>query len=53
MNWYNSTTKKSISEKDIISLNPIIVNKELKRTRFRYDLANAFEQLKQLVISLQ
>lgn len=47
MEWYNNTDKKSISEKEIISLNPVIVDKELKRTKYRYDIETAFEQLKQ------
>jgi hypothetical protein len=47
MKWYNSNEKKSISEKDVLALNPIIVQKELKRTKYRYDIATAFEQLKQ------
>lgn len=46
MSWYNTSDKKSISEKEIIALNPVIVQKELKRTRFRYNIQNAFEQLK-------
>ena len=45
MSWYNSSEKKSISEKEIIALNPIIVQKELKRTKYRYDIKTAFEQL--------
>lgn len=45
--WYNNTDKKSISEKEVIALNPIIVDKELKRTKYRYDIQTGFEQLKQ------
>ena len=47
MDWYCLEDKKSISEKDIIALNPVLVSKELKRTRFRYNMQNAFEQLKE------
>ena len=46
MGWYCLEDKKSISEKDIIALEPIVVQKELKRTRFVYDIQTAFEQLK-------
>lgn len=53
LEWYNSADKKSISEKEIIALNPIIVQKELKRTKYRYDIQTAFEQLKQQKLSLQ
>lgn len=47
MKWYNSNDKKSISEKEVVELNPIIVQKELKRTKYRYDVRTMFEQLKQ------
>ena len=47
MDWYCLEDKKSISEKDIVALNPVLVSKELKRTRFRYNMQNAFEQLKE------
>ena len=47
LKWYNCTDKKSISEKEIQALNPIIVDKELKRTKYRYNVQSAFEQLKQ------
>lgn len=47
LQWYNSNDKKSISEKEIIALNPIVVQKELKRTKYRYFIQEAFEQLKQ------
>lgn len=47
MDWYISSDKKSISEKEVIALNPIIVQKELKRIKYRYDIKTAFEQLKQ------
>lgn len=53
MKWYNSTEKKSISEKEIISLSPIIVDKELKRTRYRYNIESAFNELKGQILSLQ
>ena len=48
LKWYTHTDKKSINEKDVQSLNPIVVNKELKRTKYRYDITTAFEQLKQI-----
>ena len=51
--WYINNDKKSISEKDIVSLNPIMVQKELKRTKFRYDIETAFEQLRIQTISSQ
>ncbi len=47
MSWYNSVDKKSINEKDIVNLSPVVVSKELKRTRYRYNIKLAFEQLKQ------
>lgn len=47
MEWYNNSDKKSISEKEVIALNPIIVQKELKITKYRYDIQTAFKQLKQ------
>lgn len=47
MGWYNNSDKKSISEKEIIALNPVKVQKELKKTKYRYDIETAFEQLKQ------
>jgi penicillin-binding protein-related factor A (putative recombinase) len=47
MEWYDSNDKKSISEKDILTLEPIAVQKELKRTKHRYNIQTAFEQLKQ------
>ena len=53
LEWYNSVDKKSISEKEIIALNPIVVDKELKRTKYRYDVETAFAQLKQYYKSIK
>lgn len=46
--WYDNNDKKSISEKDILTLEPIVVQKELKRTKYRYFIQEAFEQLKRI-----
>lgn len=45
MEFFNNTDKKSISEKDIIALSPIVVDKKLLRTNFEYDIKELFAEL--------
>lgn len=51
MDFFNSTDKQSISEKDIIALSPIVVDKKLLRTNYEYNIKDIFEKLD--AISLQ
>lgn len=45
MKFFHSTDKQSISEKDIIALSPIVVDKKLLRTNFEYDIKELFAEL--------
>lgn len=45
MSFFNSTEKKSISEKDIISLSPIVVDKKLLRTNYEYNIQKLFKDI--------
>ena len=47
MEFFNSNDKQSISEKDIMSLSPIIVKKKLLRTTYEYDIKDIFAQLQE------
>lgn len=46
MIFFNSTDKKSINEKDIQELNSIIVDKQLLRTNYEYNITKLFNDLK-------
>ena len=45
LEFFNSTDKQSISEKDVISLSPIVIDKKLLRTNYEYDIDGIFEEL--------
>lgn len=45
IDFFNSTDKKSISEKEIISLSPIVVNKKLLRVNYEYDIKELISEL--------
>ena len=45
MQFFNSMDKQSISEKDVIALSPIIVEKKLLRTNYEYDIVGIFKKL--------
>ena len=47
LEFFHLTDKQSISEKDVIALSPIIVNKKLLRTNYEYDIEGIFEVLKE------
>lgn len=47
LEFFHSTDKKSISEKDVIALSPIIVDKKLLRTNYEYNIEGIFEALKE------
>lgn len=47
MEWYTTTDKKSINENDIISLSPILIDSELKRTRYRYGIKQALKEFRE------
>ena len=48
LNFFYSTEKQSISEKDVIALSPIIVDKKLLRTNYEYNIKGIFEELDKL-----
>ena len=45
LEFFNSTDKQSISENDVISLSPIVIDKKLLRTNYEYDIEGIFEEL--------
>lgn len=55
MKWYNSTNKKSINEADVLSMHPISIDYELKRTRYRYNIKKGLGEFRERFndISLQ
>lgn len=48
MEFFNSTDKQSISEKDVIALSPIVIEKKLLRTNYEYNIKGIFEELDKL-----
>lgn len=40
--------KKSIGEKDVLKMNPIMINSAKKRTRYTYDLEKFFKETKEI-----
>lgn len=55
LEFFHSTDKQSISEKDVISLSPIVVEKKLLRTNYEYNIQGVFNELDKIyhTISLQ
>lgn len=55
LKFFHSTDKQSISEKEVIALSPIIVDKKLLRTNYEYDIKGIFDELDKLyhAVSLQ
>ena len=55
LEFFHSTDKQSISEKDVISLSPIVVDKKMLRTNFEYDIQGIFDELDKIyhTVSLQ
>lgn len=45
LEFFRSTDKQSISEKDVIALSPIIVEKKLLRTNYEYNIKGVFDEL--------
>ena len=45
LKFFNSTDKQSISEKDVIALSPIIVDKKLLKVNYEYDIKELFAEL--------
>lgn len=45
LKFFNSTEKKSISEKDIIALFPIIIDKKLLKKNYEYDIKEMIAEL--------
>lgn len=48
LEFFYSTNKQSISEKDVVALSPIVVNKKLLRTNYEYDIEGIFKELDKL-----
>jgi penicillin-binding protein-related factor A (putative recombinase) len=46
LDFFHSTDKQSISEKDVIALSPIIVDKRLLKVNYEYNIEGIFEELK-------
>jgi penicillin-binding protein-related factor A (putative recombinase) len=55
LEFFHSSNKQSISEKEVIALSPIVVNKKLLRTNYDYDVEGIFKELDKIyhTISLQ
>lgn len=55
LEFFYSSDKQSISEKEVIALSPIIVNKKLLRTNYEYDIEGVFKELDKIyhTVSLQ
>ena len=45
LEFFHSTDKQSISEKDVISLSPIVVDKKMLRTNYEYNIKDIFDEL--------
>ena len=45
MDFFNSTSKKSISEKDFNALSAIVIEKKLLRTNYEYNIRKLFKDL--------
>ena len=48
LEFFHSTDKQSISEKDVIALSPIIIERKLLRTNYEYNIKGIFEELDKL-----
>ena len=55
LEFFHTTDKQSISEKEVVALSPIIVNKKLLRTNYDYDIEGIFKELDKIyhTVSLQ
>lgn len=55
MKWYNLSEKKSMNEADVLSMCPISIDYELKRTRYRYNIKKGLSEFRERFndISLQ
>ena len=55
LEFFHSTDKQSISEKDVISLSPIVVDKKMLRTNYEYNIKGIFDELNKIyyTVSLQ
>ena len=55
LDFFYSSDKQSISEKEVIALSPIIVNKKMLRTNYEYDIEGVFKELDKIyhTVSLQ
>lgn len=47
MEFFNSTDKKSISEKDICSIPSFVVDKKLLRTNYEYNIKKLFDNIRE------